>query len=210
MLGNMIVKTITTTLLMLTLNAWLTNSLTINPSDVLKNDSDFASTLQGAFSSPPNSGNSTDCIRNTSMLAIAISYVACFKRERMGNQPYYIPVVMDDYYRAIQQILTQPAATIRHQWILANEPSNTVQWQSNQCGIYLGATRRATYSIAPVEVAHAAAIIADDCLTEEAGFMGGFAHAIVPEGTVLVAVGSRMLASTNLNSGPFDQILDVR
>ena len=172
---------------------WLASSLVIKHQDVLFNATNIfpfgpflASNTSKAGSEIPRSG------LNQSMLEADVYMIDCFLPTRTPINPSYAPVVMEDYYKVIQQILTQSHALFPHNYVLDNRPDYTVQWHSNQCGIYLGALEWATYTIAPVEVARAAALIADDCLTEETNFMGGTARVSVPQGTVLVAVASRV------------------
>lgn len=72
-------------------------------------------------------------------------------------------------------------------WLLDDDPTHVIHWSSGQCGIHLGALTRSTYTFQPIYVAHAAALIADQCLNEERGYLGGTAE----QGMVVVAVGAK-------------------
>lgn len=76
-------------------------------------------------------------------------------------------------------------------WYLDDDPGHALHWWSGQCGIWLGALTRSTYTFQPVYVAHAAALVADQCLNAESGYLGGTAE----QGMIVVAVGAKPKSS---------------
>ena len=87
--------------------------------------------------------------------------------------------------------MTTPDATIARDWFLGPDASRSVRWYSNDCVIILNALFLAIYTISPAEVAHIAALIADECLTEEESYKGGVGFATIPGGRIMIILRDR-------------------
>ena len=198
-----------TLVFMMICNAALSISAGIPFLDPSAQYSDPGSLADRALPTPSSTAVSSKYVtRNVSRLDMQVFEPACFKRVTAAR-PKYLPIVMDDYYKAIQKILITPDATIPHQWFLANDPDHTIRWYSNTCGIFLGARDFGEFWIAPVEVAHIAAIIADDCLTDETQYLGGVVAAEVPQGRIMVLLGAKVDPWISSNSSEIYQTLDA-
>lgn len=110
--------------------------------------------------------------------------VRCFPSTASSLYPR---VVVDDYYEAVDQILTRHDAMIPRQWILGPEPWQTVVWESGRCRIGLSAsTLIRTPEFPIILAAHMAALVAKECVTEATSYVGGTAWLNLPERPVLV------------------------
>lgn len=84
-------------------------------------------------------------------------------------------VVINDYYRAVDKILVREDAMIPREWYPGPMPSQRVTWTTGTCRIELWAEKYTRTPPFPViYIAHAAAVIARECLTEAHGYRGGF------------------------------------
>lgn len=107
----------------------------------------------------------------------------------------YPRVVVDDYYEAVDQILTREDAMVPRQWVLGPHVWQTLVWQSGRCRIGLGATTLMRTRAFPIILAaHMAALVAKECVTEAKGYAGGTAQLNVPESPLLVLGAIRPVA----------------
>lgn len=98
--------------------------------------------------------------------------VQCFHNPAPPASPYLRPIVIDDYFEILQKIMVQDDAMLQRRWNLG--PSGTGQWKVNQAVLGLCAPWPPSTDIfQTVLVAHAAALIADRCLREDEGYLGG-------------------------------------
>lgn len=103
----------------------------------------------------------------------AISFIRCGSQT---SQPeHYQPILMDDYYNALEQILAADSAMEpRTTLLLPGERHSIV---SDTCAIILE-TRSGPFTppLYPgVFIAHVAAMVVKRCVTEETAFLGGVA-----------------------------------
>ena len=99
-------------------------------------------------------------------------------------------VVMNDYHGAVDQILVREDAMTPREWVLGPAHTQHVEWTEGTCRIVLmaGTTIR-TPPFPVILAAHAAALIAKECITEAHGYWGGKAT-LMDLGNAVVWVGA--------------------
>ena len=84
---------------------------------------------------------------------------------------------MDDYYRSVDQILVREDAMTPREWVLGPTHTQQFEWREGTCRIVLMAGLIIRTTPFPVIlVAHVAALIAKECITEAHGYRGGKAR----------------------------------
>lgn len=131
--------------------------------------SDLFSILGPSESGLPSSGNSTSSPQD---LYASRLDVKCFATPTPGAALRLRRIAVSDYFQAVQKIMVQDDAMISRLWNLG--PDATVQYVEK--GVRIGmnvpwppSPRR----LQPIYIAHAAAVIAEKCLREETGYLGG-------------------------------------
>ena len=82
------------------------------------------------------------------------------------------PVIVGDYFLAVQQIMVMRGSMIPQTWNLG--PAASVQWVKNNVHIALQVPWPPDGRVfQPIFIAHAAALIAEKCLTLPFGYLGG-------------------------------------
>ena len=105
----------------------------------------------------------------------------------------FSPTFLPSYYEAVQQILSRTDAMVPRQFFLGLKPEDQWNWSGG-----LGEHDKCTITFANLQplltdefpiilVAHIAALVADKCVTEAAGFMGGHASPGPRKGFVAVS-----------------------
>ena len=86
----------------------------------------------------------------------------------------YGRIVMDEYYGTVDQILIREDAMIPQEWNLGPSPWQHNIFSKGRCKILLTAsTNLRTPAFPIIYVAHVAAVIANNCITEAHGYRGG-------------------------------------
>ena len=99
----------------------------------------------------------------------------------------YRPILLTDYYQAVQQILIRDDALLPQHFRLGPEGSERqdYHWQGGQAAIaFFSGQPLRTDALPIILVAHVAALIADTCVTEARGYLGGYARIGPKKGTV--------------------------
>ena len=99
----------------------------------------------------------------------------------------YRPILMTDYYQAVQQILIRDDALLPQHFRLGPEGSvrQDYYWQGGQAAIaFFSSQPLRTDAFPIIAVAHVAALIAHKCITEAEGELGGYARVGPNRGTV--------------------------
>ena len=116
--------------------------------------------------------------------------VSCFE-----NIPGINPTTTFNYYQAVQKILIRDDALVPRNFYLGPSPEQRWRWSGGlvrggfECTIALGNQQPLLTDLFPVIlVAHVAALIAKECITEVKGFVGGWASP--GPGRGVVAVGN--------------------
>ena len=105
----------------------------------------------------------------------------------------FSPTSLPSYHEAVQQILLRADAMVPRQFYLGLKPEDQWKWSAG-----LGEHDKCTITFANLQpvltdkfpiilVAHIAALVADECLTEAKGFMGGYASPGPRKGFVAVS-----------------------
>ncbi|KAM0805894.1 hypothetical protein BDR22DRAFT_816765 [Usnea florida] len=91
----------------------------------------------------------------------------------------YRPILINDYYQAVQQILIRDDALLPQHFRLGPEGSERqdYHWQGGQAIIaFFSSQALRTDAFPIILVAHVAALIADTCVTTARGYLGGYAR----------------------------------
>ena len=112
--------------------------------------------------------------------------IKCFTSTSLSKR-----VVLDDYYRTVDQILLREDAMIPRQWVLGPSRARSVIWEKNGCSVILTAEKsiRTQQPFPIILVAHVAASIAKKCITEVFSYRGGQAILLNDPGKPVVFVG---------------------
>ena len=110
-----------------------------------------------------------------------------FKITCLAKTRDYRPILISDYYQAVQQILIRDDALLPQHFRLGPEGSvrQDYYWQGGQAAIaFFNRQPLRTDAFPIIAVAHVAALIADNCVTEAQGYLGGYARVGPNRGTV--------------------------
>ena len=125
---------------------------------------------------------------NASSLDASDIVISC-----LDQVPGFLPVIMANYYAAVQQILILEDALESRQYYLG--PSREMRWEwaggttrdDHRCTIVLFNKEPLLTDAFPlVLIAHVGAMIADRCITRVRGYSGGWASAGTGRGIVAV------------------------
>ena len=143
----------------------------------------WAEALQGIVFPNTNSNITLGLVLDASpLLNSSALKITCLATSRA-----YRPILMADYYEAVQQILIRDDALLPQHFRLGPEGSERqdYHWQGGQAAIaFFSGQPLRTDAFPIVLVAHVAALIADTCITEARGYLGGYARIGPNKGTV--------------------------
>ena len=169
--------TILTLVLVYTVRTMTATATPYQSSDV------WAEALQGIVLPNTNSNTTLGLALDASPLLNASGLaVTCLAKTRA-----YRPILVTDYYQAVQQILIRDDALLPQHFRLGPEGSvrQDYYWQGGQAAIaFFSSQPLRTDAFPIIVVAHVAALIADNCVTEAQGHLGGYARIGPNRGTV--------------------------
>lgn len=170
-------KTILTLVLVYTVRTTTATATPYQSSDI------WAEALRGVVVPNTNSNATLGLVLDASpQLYTSGLAITCLAKTRG-----YRPILMDDYYQAVQQILIRDDALLPQHFRLGPEGSvrQDYYWQGGQAAIALFSGQPLRTDAFPIiVVAHVAALIADKCVTEAEGYLGGYARVGPNRGSV--------------------------
>ena len=170
-------RTILTLVLIYTVRTMTAMAIPYQSSDV------WAEALRGVVFPNTSSNTTLGLVLDASPLLISSGLtITCLATSRA-----YRPVLMTDYYQAVQQILIRDDALLPQHFRLGPEGSRRQDyyWRGGQTAIaFFNGQPLRTDAFPIILVAHIAALIADACVTEAQGYLGGYARIGPNRGTV--------------------------
>ncbi|KAF6218140.1 hypothetical protein HO133_006099 [Letharia lupina] len=130
---------------------------------------------------PATSGNTTLRLEPnpSALLNVSALTITC-----LTEPPPRQPITLAAYYEAVQKILIRDDAFFPRRFELGPGGKN-LRWQGGQCVIaFFNNQPLKTDAIPIILVAHVAALIANECITEAKGYLGGVAQIGPSRGTV--------------------------
>lgn len=139
---------------------------------------------------PPSPDRST----MSTLLNVSTPIIQCFTNPA-ETLPVVRRIVIDDYCEVLQKIMIEDDAMTPRQWDIP--PRGSVHWMDNQVIIAMSSPRpRSLQIFQPILIARAAALIADKCLREQTGYLGGQAF-LGSGGEFRVALASPIIPQTS-------------